>query len=51
MEQQQVGEKIRALRERKAWTQEHLAGAANISARTVQRAMEYDPAPPYAAEA
>jgi len=40
MEQQQVGERIRALRERKAWTQEHLAGAANISARTVQRAEE-----------
>jgi len=35
-----VGEKIRALRERKAWTQEHLAGAARISPRTVQRAEE-----------
>jgi uncharacterized glyoxalase superfamily protein PhnB/DNA-binding XRE family transcriptional regulator len=35
-----VGEKIRSLRERKAWTQEHLAGAARISPRTVQRAEE-----------
>jgi uncharacterized glyoxalase superfamily protein PhnB/DNA-binding XRE family transcriptional regulator len=31
---------IRSLRERKAWTQEHLAGAARISPRTVQRAEE-----------
>jgi uncharacterized glyoxalase superfamily protein PhnB/DNA-binding XRE family transcriptional regulator len=38
MEEKQVGEKIRSLRERKAWTQEHLAGAARISPRTVQRA-------------
>jgi uncharacterized glyoxalase superfamily protein PhnB/DNA-binding XRE family transcriptional regulator len=38
MEAIQVGEKIRTLRERKAWTQEHLAEAAGISARTVQRA-------------
>jgi uncharacterized glyoxalase superfamily protein PhnB/DNA-binding XRE family transcriptional regulator len=29
---------IRALREKKAWTQEQLAGAARISPRTVQRA-------------
>jgi uncharacterized glyoxalase superfamily protein PhnB/DNA-binding XRE family transcriptional regulator len=40
MEQKQVGEKLRSLRERKAWTQEHLAGAAQLSARTVQRAEE-----------
>jgi uncharacterized glyoxalase superfamily protein PhnB/DNA-binding XRE family transcriptional regulator len=40
MEQKQVGEKIRTMRERKAWTQEHLAGAAEISPRTVQRAEE-----------
>jgi uncharacterized glyoxalase superfamily protein PhnB/DNA-binding XRE family transcriptional regulator len=40
MQQTQIGNKIRALRERKAWTQEHLAGAAQISARTVQRAEE-----------
>jgi uncharacterized glyoxalase superfamily protein PhnB/DNA-binding XRE family transcriptional regulator len=40
METTQTGEKIRSLRERKAWTQEHLAGAARISARTVQRAEE-----------
>jgi transcriptional regulator with XRE-family HTH domain len=40
MEEKPTGEKIRALRERKAWTQEHLAGAAGISSRTVQRAEE-----------
>jgi uncharacterized glyoxalase superfamily protein PhnB/DNA-binding XRE family transcriptional regulator len=40
MEEQQAGAKIRSLRERKAWTQEHLAGAARISTRTVQRAEE-----------
>ena len=38
--QTNAGEKIRGLRERKAWTQEHLAEAARISARTVQRAEE-----------
>jgi len=38
MEEKQLGERIKNLRERKAWTQEHLAAAANISARTVQRA-------------
>jgi uncharacterized glyoxalase superfamily protein PhnB/DNA-binding XRE family transcriptional regulator len=32
--------KIRALREKKAWTQEQLAGAAGIAVRTVQRAEE-----------
>src|SRR5689334_21032286 len=32
--------KIRALREKKAWTQEQLAGAARIAVRTVQRAEE-----------
>lgn len=40
MEEKQVGERIRSLRERKAWTQEHLAGVAQISPRTVQRAEE-----------
>src|ERR1700733_2480645 len=40
METNTVGEKIRSLRERKAWTQEHLAGAARVSPRTVQRAEE-----------
>jgi uncharacterized glyoxalase superfamily protein PhnB/DNA-binding XRE family transcriptional regulator len=40
METNPIGEKIRSLRERKAWTQEHLAGAAHISPRTVQRAEE-----------
>jgi uncharacterized glyoxalase superfamily protein PhnB/DNA-binding XRE family transcriptional regulator len=38
MEHKVVGDKIRSLRERRAWTQEHLAGAAQISPRTVQRA-------------
>jgi uncharacterized glyoxalase superfamily protein PhnB/DNA-binding XRE family transcriptional regulator len=40
MELKQTGDRIRALRERKAWTQEHLATAAGISPRTVQRAEE-----------
>ena len=40
MQTNPVGEKIRSLRERKAWTQEHLAGAARVSPRTVQRAEE-----------
>jgi uncharacterized glyoxalase superfamily protein PhnB/DNA-binding XRE family transcriptional regulator len=40
MQTNPIGENIRALRERKAWTQEHLAGAARISPRTVQRAEE-----------
>jgi uncharacterized glyoxalase superfamily protein PhnB/DNA-binding XRE family transcriptional regulator len=40
MEEKQVGEKIRSLRERKAWTQETLAEQAEVSARTVQRAEE-----------
>jgi uncharacterized glyoxalase superfamily protein PhnB/DNA-binding XRE family transcriptional regulator len=40
MEQKEAGSRIRSLRERKAWTQEHLAGAARISPRTVQRAEE-----------
>ena len=31
------GEKVRALRERKAWSQEHLATASGLSVRTVQR--------------
>jgi uncharacterized glyoxalase superfamily protein PhnB/DNA-binding XRE family transcriptional regulator len=40
METRETGDRIRALRERKAWTQEHLAGVAGISPRTVQRAEE-----------
>lgn len=40
MSQLGIGKKVRRQRERKAWTQEHLAGAANISLRTVQRAEE-----------
>src|SRR5215467_10028502 len=40
MEERLVGEKIRTHRERKAWTQEHLARAARLSPRTVQRAEE-----------
>jgi uncharacterized glyoxalase superfamily protein PhnB/DNA-binding XRE family transcriptional regulator len=40
MQTNPVGDKIRSLRERKAWTQEHLAGAARVSPRTVQRAEE-----------
>ncbi len=35
-----VGKRVRRLREQKAWTQEHLAGAAGVSLRTVQRAEE-----------
>jgi uncharacterized glyoxalase superfamily protein PhnB/DNA-binding XRE family transcriptional regulator len=35
-----IGTKIRRLREKKAWTQEHLAKAADVSLRTVQRAEE-----------
>jgi DNA-binding XRE family transcriptional regulator len=31
------GDKVRALRERKAWSQEHLATASGLSVRTVQR--------------
>jgi uncharacterized glyoxalase superfamily protein PhnB/DNA-binding XRE family transcriptional regulator len=40
MPQLNIGTKIRRLREKKAWTQDHLAGAAGISLRTVQRAEE-----------
>ena len=40
MSQLGIGKKVRRLRERKAWTQEHLAKAADISLRTVQRAEE-----------
>ena len=38
METNTAGTRIRSLRERKAWTQEQLAGAARIALRTVQRA-------------
>lgn len=31
------GAAVRALREQKSWSQEHLAGAAGVSVRTVQR--------------
>lgn len=31
------GEAVRALREQKSWSQEHLANAAGLSVRTVQR--------------
>lgn len=40
MNQESVGKKIRQLRDRKAWTQEHLAKAAGVSLRTIQRAEE-----------
>jgi transcriptional regulator with XRE-family HTH domain len=33
-----IGRNIKLLRKSKAWTQEHLAGAAEVSTRTVQRA-------------
>jgi transcriptional regulator with XRE-family HTH domain len=32
-----IGDKVRALREERAWTQAHLADAAELSLRTVQR--------------
>lgn len=38
MDEKQTGQRIRRLREQKAWTQEHLASAAEVSVRTVQRA-------------
>ncbi|REN19170.1 XRE family transcriptional regulator, partial [Mycobacterium tuberculosis] len=31
------GETVKRLREQRGWSQEHLAGAAGLSARTVQR--------------
>jgi uncharacterized glyoxalase superfamily protein PhnB/DNA-binding XRE family transcriptional regulator len=40
MNQKSMGNRIRRLREKKAWTQEHLAAAAEVSVRTVQRAEE-----------
>ncbi len=40
MNQKTVGNRIRRFREKEAWTQEHLAAAAEISVRTVQRAEE-----------
>ena len=38
MEQKSMGKRVKRLRESRAWTQEHLADAAQISVRTVQRA-------------
>ena len=40
MDQKSVGKRIRRFRDGKAWTQEHLATAAKVSARTIQRAEE-----------
>lgn len=40
MKEKLMGGRVRRLRERKAWTQEHLADAAQVSARTIQRAEE-----------
>ena len=40
VERQVVGQKLKQYRERKAWTQEHLAEAARVASRTVQRAEE-----------
>lgn len=40
MDEKGIGARIRRLRDRKAWTQEHLAQAAEVSVRTVQRAEE-----------
>jgi len=40
MDNSSIGKKIKRLRDGKAWTQEHLADAARISVRTVQRAEE-----------
>lgn len=40
MNEKSMGNRIRRLRERKAWTQEHMAAAADVSVRTVQRAEE-----------
>ncbi len=38
MEHKTTGRRIRRLREQRAWTQEHLADAAQVSVRTIQRA-------------
>lgn len=40
MEKKPIGRRIRRFREKRAWTQEHLAAAAGVSVRTVQRAEE-----------
>ena len=40
MQHKSAGNRIKELRKGKAWTQEHLAAAAQISARTVQRGEE-----------
>ena len=39
-----LGENVKRLREQRAWTQEHLAHVAGITARTVQRIEQGDPA-------
>jgi uncharacterized glyoxalase superfamily protein PhnB/DNA-binding XRE family transcriptional regulator len=38
VDQKATGQRIKRLRDQKAWTQEHLAQAAEVSVRTVQRA-------------
>ncbi len=40
MDDPSVGERMKRLRERKAWTQEQLAATSGVSVRTVQRAEE-----------
>ena len=40
MDQKSAGNRVRRFREKKAWTQEHLAAAAELSVRTIQRAEE-----------
>ena len=37
------GERIKALRDAKAWSQAHLAEAAGLSLRTIQRVEGFDP--------
>jgi uncharacterized glyoxalase superfamily protein PhnB/DNA-binding XRE family transcriptional regulator len=40
VDEKSIGHRIKHLRDRKAWTQEHLATAAQLSVRTIQRAEE-----------
>jgi transcriptional regulator with XRE-family HTH domain len=42
-EQQMMGEKLRKMREAKSWSQAHLAQAARVNVRTVQRIEAGDP--------